>query len=131
MSNLLEQPSSICLEYDRCLAFACTSRLQLWGMQHLLPSQCVLASEHASTVVALVVPLLHMNTLMMPLEIRLAHKLFGTAINLAWEMVLAPFVVRLHVRLEVVAAAEELPTAPDFALKIGFFLGRELSWCPP
>jgi hypothetical protein len=72
-----------------------------------------------------------MNTLVMPLEIRLAHKLLGAAVNLAGEVVLPPFVVRLHVRLEVVAAAEELPTTPDFALEIGFFLGCELSWCPP
>lgn len=68
---------------------------------------------------------------MMSLEIRLAYKLLGAAIDLAKEVILASLVMCLHVRLEVVAAAEELSTAPDLALEIGLFLGCEPSRCPP
>lgn len=77
------------------------------------------------------VALFHMDTLVMPLKIRLAHKLLGAAVDLAGEVVLASLVVRLQVRLEVVAATEELATTPDIALEIGILLGRELSWRTP
>ncbi len=67
---------------------------------------------------------------MVALEVRLAHKLLAAVANLARERVLALLVVCLHVRLEVVAAAEELAAPLDLALEVGFLLGRQAPRCP-
>lgn len=69
------------------------------------------------------VALLCMDTLVVPLQVRLADKLLGAVGDLAREGVLSFVVVSLHMRLEVVTAAEELPTSLDCALEVCLFLG--------
>lgn len=65
------------------------------------------------------------------MEIRLADKLLGTAADETGKGILSLLVVGFHVRLEVVAAAEELATALDATLKICLLLGRMLAWNTP
>lgn len=68
---------------------------------------------------------------MVPLQVRLANKLLGAAGHLAWEGVLSLVVVCLHMRLEVVATAEELAATLDSALEVGFLLrGVPSGWAP-
>lgn len=71
------------------------------------------------------VPLLHVHALVVALEIRLAHKLLVAVCHLAGEGILPLLVVRLHVRFEVVAAAEHLAAPLDLADKVGLLLGRQ------
>lgn len=65
-----------------------------------------------------------MYALVVPLQVCLAHELLGAVIHLAWEWILALLVVRLHMRLEVVAATKELTATLDLALEVGLLLGR-------
>lgn len=69
------------------------------------------------------VPLLGVYALVVPLKVRLAYKFFGAVRDLAGERVFTLLVVRLHVRLEVVAAAEEFAASLDHTLEVGFLLG--------
>lgn len=95
------------------------------------PPQSVLARKHAAAVVALVVALPHVHALVVPLQVRLAHKLLVAVVDRARERVLALLVVCLHVRLEVVAAAEQLAASLDLTLKVGLLLGRQAARRPP
>lgn len=87
-------------------------------------SQGILASKEATAIVALVVALPHVNALVVSLEVCLAHKLLVAVVDIAREGVFAFVVMGLHVRLEVVAPAEELAAPLDLALEVGFLLGR-------
>jgi hypothetical protein len=91
----------------------------------VLPSQRVFPSKESTTVVASVVPLLHVHTLVVPLQIRLPHELLVAVLQRTWERILPTSVVSLHVRLKVVAAAEELPASLNMALEVRIFLGGE------
>ena len=68
------------------------------------------------------VALLCVDALVVPLQVRLADELLGAVGDLAREGVLSLVVVSLHMRLEVVAAAEELPTPLDCALEVCLLL---------
>lgn len=57
------------------------------------PPEGILASEEATTVVTLVIPLFRVDTLMMPLQVRLADKFLGATLDKAWEWILAFFVM--------------------------------------
>lgn len=96
-----------------------------------IPSESVLARKQAAAKVALVVALAHVDALVVALEVRLAHEFLGAVADGAGKGVLALVVVRLHVRLEVVAPAEELAAPLDLALEVGLFLGREPALGPP
>lgn len=100
-----------------------------------IPFQSVSAGKLSPTVFTPVVALLHMHTLLVPLQICLAHKLLGAVSDLTGEWIVSLLAVRFHVCFEVVTAAEKLATSLDVALKVGFFLGCELSrgtpWAVP
>lgn len=101
------------------------------GKEGNIPSESVLARKQAAAKVTLVVALAHVDALVVALEVRLAHKFLGAVADGAGKGVLALVVVRLHMRLEVVAPAEELAAPLDLALEVGLFLGREPALCPP
>lgn len=71
------------------------------------------------------VAFLHVNALVMALEIGLANKLLVAVVDRAREGVLALLIVRLHVRLEVVASAEHLAASLNLAHKVGLLLGGQ------
>lgn len=58
---------------------------------------------------------------MMSLQVRLSHESLAAPIQLAGERVLPLLIMSLHMTLEVIRAAEELPTSFDLALEIGIF----------
>lgn len=92
-----------------------------------VPSECILPCKQAPTVVTLVVPLLHVHTLIMPLQVCLSNELLGTVLHLAGERVLAVLVMSLLVGLEVVTATKELPASFDRTGENGVLLSSEAS----
>ena len=66
----------------------------------------------------------HVNTLVVALKIRLAHKLLVAVIDGARERIFALLVMRLHVCLEVVAPAEKLTASLDLTLEVGLGLDQ-------
>lgn len=99
----------------------------LLGFLTDLPSKRILASKKTTAIVALVIALLHVDALMMSLQIRFSNKLLATAVGKTREGVLSLFIMRLHVRLEVVTPTKEFATSIHFALKVGFLLCRVLA----
>ena len=77
------------------------------------------------------VPLLHVYTLVVALEVCLAHKLLVAVVDGAWEWIFALLVMGLHMRLEIVTPAEQLATSLDLALKVGLLLGGQAPLGPP
>jgi hypothetical protein len=78
-----------------------------------------------------VISLLHVDALVMSLQICLSYKLLVAVIEWAREWIFSTGVVCLHMRLEVVTAPEEFPTTFNVALEVGVFFGGELSnSCP-
>ena len=94
------------------------------------PAKRILARKHAAAVVAPVIPLLRVHALVMPMQVGLPHKLLGAIRHCARERILPLLVVGFHVRLEIVAPAEELSAPLDFALKVRLLLGGELPLLP-
>lgn len=92
--------------------------------RHDLPSECIFPRKEAGAVVTPVVAFLHVYALVVPLKIRLPHKLLVAVVDGAGKGVFSLVVVGLHMRLEVITAAKELSAAPDFALEICLFPGR-------
>jgi hypothetical protein len=82
------------------------------------------------------ISLLHVNTLVVPLQVCLPDKLLIAIFQRAREWVLPACIMGLHMRLEIIAASEELTTTFDMALEIGIFFGSEFSnpcasWASP
>lgn len=130
MSKRLEQPSSMCLFVKKDIVSI--NKVKGWGPSKGsgLPSQSILPGKQTAAIVALVAALLQVHALVMSLEIGLAHKLLGATGFLAGEGIVPVGLVRLQVRLVVVASAEQLPTSLDLALKVGFLLCRQAPLLP-
>jgi hypothetical protein len=66
-----------------------------------------------------------MHTLVMALKVRFTYKLPITAVDRAWERVLALPVMSEHVRLVVMLVFKELAATFDLTLEVGLFACRE------
>ena len=73
------------------------------------------------------VPLLHVNALVMPLQICLPYKLLAAIVYGTWKRILSTRIMRFHMGLEVVAPTEKLATSTDTALEVGILLGGKFS----
>jgi len=74
-----------------------------------------------------VVSLLHVNALVVSLEIRLPHKLLVAIFQRARKWIFSAGIMGFHMRFKVVASAKKLATSFDMALEICIFFGGELS----
>jgi len=89
-----------------------------------IPSQSVFPSKISAAVIASMIPLLHVNALVMSLQIGLPDELLVAVLQWAGEWILPAGIVSFHVSLEVVTASKQFATAFDMALEIRIFLGR-------
>ena len=95
-----------------------------------LPSKCIFPSKEPAAIVASVVPLLHVYTLMMSLQVRLSNELLVAVRDWAWEWILSARIMGLHVSFKVVASSKKLATSFDMTLEVCIFLGGKLSRSP-
>lgn len=94
-----------------------------------LPSQSVLSSKEASTIVTLMIALLHMHTVEVSLKIGPTYKLLSAPIDRARHWIFA-LLMRLSVRFVVVPALEGLPASFDFTSKVDLLLRCVFSCAP-
>jgi hypothetical protein len=87
------------------------------------PSESVFSSKKSAAIIATVVSLLHVNTLMMSLQICLPHELFITVLYSAMKRIFSTRVVSFHMGFVIVASTKQLPTAFHVTLKVGVFFG--------
>lgn len=92
-----------------------------------LPSERVFSCKESTAVVASVISLLHMDTLVMSLQVGLANKLLVAVLDRAREWIFAAGIMCLHVRLEIVASPEELATSFDVTLEVCIFFRSQSS----
>src|ERR1700734_1373512 len=95
-----------------------------------MPSQCVFSCKVPIAEVAAKIPFFHMNTLVMPLQVRLSDKFLAAAWERTRKRIYPAQIMRFHVSFEVIASTKKLTAAFDFTLIVRILPRRHFTRRP-